>query len=108
MAADTLRTGALQAPLDSAKMAAVPSVSEVYEGHFRYLWRCLRSLGVPEDAVDDAVHDVFLVVHKKLARFDGNVQLRTWLYAIALRVARRYRARAAKDAKKLAVNDGSS
>ena len=106
MATDTLRTEALSAPMHSGRPAVVPSVSEVYEGHFKYVWRCLRSLGVPEDTVDDAVHDVFLVVHRKLSGFDGNAQLRTWLYAIALRIARRYRTRAAKDARKL-VNDGS-
>jgi len=75
----------------------VPSIEEVYQTNFKYVWRCLRALGVGDAALDDAVQDVFLVVQKKLGQFDGKGQLRTWLYAIALRIARRYRAAAAED-----------
>src|SRR5688572_27538713 len=67
-------------------------IAEVYDAHFRYVWRCLRSLGVRDAVLDDALQDVFIVVQRKLSQFDGRVELRTWLYAIALRVARRYRA----------------
>jgi RNA polymerase sigma-70 factor (ECF subfamily) len=83
--------------------ALVPNIAEVYADHFKYVWRCLRALGVADAALDDAVQDVFLVVQKKLAQFDGRAQLRTWLYAIALRVARRYRAAAAEDARRRAA-----
>lgn len=74
-----------------------PGIAAVYEAHFQYVYRCLRSLGVRSDLLDDALQDVFLVVQDKLAYFDGRSQLRTWLYAIVLRVARRYRARAARE-----------
>jgi len=57
----------------------------VYEAHFRYVWRCLRSLGVYDAQVDDALQDVFVVAARRLADFDGGAELRTWLYAIALR-----------------------
>jgi RNA polymerase sigma-70 factor (ECF subfamily) len=51
--------------------------------------------------LDDAAHDVFLVVQRKLASFDGqDAQLTTWLYEIALRVAHRYRVQAAKEARR--------
>jgi len=44
---------------------------------------------------------VFLVVQRKLASFDGtDARLTTWLYEIALRVARRYRTQTAKDAQR--------
>jgi RNA polymerase sigma-70 factor, ECF subfamily len=76
--------GALAEPLD---------LSAVYEAHFRFVWRCLRSLGVHDAHVDDALQDVFVVTARKLADFDGGAQLRTWLYAIALRIARKYRER---------------
>jgi RNA polymerase sigma-70 factor (ECF subfamily) len=98
MAADALESGALSAPRDEC--SGLPSIAEVYAANFKYVWRCLRSLGVHDAALDDAVQDVFLVVQRRLDRFDGKAQLRSWLYAIALRVARRYRARAAKDALK--------
>jgi RNA polymerase sigma-70 factor (ECF subfamily) len=74
----------------------IPSVDQIYEAHIGYVHRCLTRLGVRPDLVEDASHDVFVVVHQKLAGFDGNVPLTTWLYAIALRVARRYRERQAK------------
>lgn len=76
--------GATRKPIDLAA---------VYEAHFRYVWRCLRSLGVRDAQVDDALQDVFVVVQKKLPDFDGNAKVSTWLYAIALRIARKYRER---------------
>jgi RNA polymerase sigma-70 factor (ECF subfamily) len=108
MAAETLErnpfAGAEPAP--DAKFARV--IERVYADHFRYVWRCLRALGVQDPQLDDAVHDVFLVVQQKLARFDGQVAITTWLYAIALRVARRARAAARKDAWRYAPVDDES
>jgi RNA polymerase sigma-70 factor (ECF subfamily) len=67
----------------------------VYRAHFPFVWRSLRRLGVPERDLPDAVQDVFLVVHARLAEFDFEHRLTTWLYAIALRVASHRRRRAA-------------
>jgi RNA polymerase sigma-70 factor, ECF subfamily len=81
-------------PADERSAAApVPDLAAVYEAHFRYVWRCLRSLGIDDAVLDDAMQDVFVVVQRKLADFDGGAELRTWLYAIALRIARKYRER---------------
>ncbi len=103
---------------DGLRGAATPTpdLAAVYEAHFRYVWRCLRSLGVYDAQLDDALQDVFVVVQKKLAQFDGGAELRTWLYAIALRIARKYRERqqrqpasleAAGDSQPELVLDGS-
>jgi RNA polymerase sigma-70 factor (ECF subfamily) len=78
---------------ENLRGAPTPDLAAVYEAHFRYVWRCLRSLGVHDAQLDDALQDVFVVVQKKLAHFDGGAELRTWLYAIALRIARKYRER---------------
>jgi RNA polymerase sigma-70 factor, ECF subfamily len=75
----------------------VLDLATVYEVHFRYVWRCLRSLGVRDAQLEDALQDVFIVVQRRLAEFDGRAELRTWLYAIALRVARKYRERARRE-----------
>lgn len=79
---------------------AEPAVSAdfeaVYEAHFEFVWRALRRLGVDEDATRDAVQDVFLVVHRRLGGFEGRSSLQTWLYGIALRVARDHRRRRAR------------
>src|SRR6185369_5135237 len=48
-------------------------------------------LGVPQSAVDDVVQEVFVVVHRRLAAFEGRSSLKTWVYGIALRVAREHR-----------------
>ena len=96
MATGTLGNSA-QALAAIERSRAVPDISKVYEEHFRYVWRCLRSLGVRDALLDDALQDVFIVVQRRLPEFDGGVQLRTWLYAIALRIARKYRVRQRKD-----------
>jgi RNA polymerase sigma-70 factor, ECF subfamily len=61
---------------------------EVYDEHFRFVWRSLRRLGVGESDVADAVQDVFLVVHRRLEEFEGRSKVTTWLYGICYRVAR--------------------
>lgn len=61
---------------------------EVYDEHFRFVWRSLRRLGVREDDVQDAVQDVFVVVHRRLGDFEGRSKVTTWLFGICLRVAR--------------------
>jgi RNA polymerase sigma-70 factor (ECF subfamily) len=59
----------------------------VYAQHVGFVWRVLRGMGVPDAGVEDAVQDVFIVVHRRLPEFDGRHALRTWLFAIAYRVA---------------------
>lgn len=79
------------------------ALAAVYRDHHAYVHRALGRLGVAADLVDDALQDVFLVVHRRLAEFAGRSALRTWLFAIALRVARKYRATAARRPDPLAV-----
>ena len=107
MEADTLEESPFRAPVAERPGLGV-DIAAVYEAHFRFVWRCLRSLGVRDDVLDDALQDVFVVVQKKLDRFDGRANVRTWLYGIALRVARRYRARVAKDARKFVSDESDS
>jgi len=109
MAAGTLNRYALPEGGAGEPRAAVFDVTEVYEAHFRYVWRCLRSLGVHDAQLDDALQDVFVVVQRKLAAFDGGAELRTWLYAIALRIARKYRERRRREPASLeAARDNDS
>jgi RNA polymerase sigma-70 factor, ECF subfamily len=108
MATDTFQGRAFSAAVaeeQAAKAAPAYGLAQVYEAHGAYVFRCLRSLGVRDDVLDDAVQDVFIVVQDKLSAFDGRAQLRTWLYAIVLRVARRYRERAAHDASRFVVSE---
>jgi RNA polymerase sigma-70 factor (ECF subfamily) len=62
---------------------------EIYRAHFGFVYATLRRLGVDEAHLDDAAQDVFVVVHRKLIDFEYRSDVRTWLYAIARRVAYR-------------------
>jgi RNA polymerase sigma-70 factor (ECF subfamily) len=73
--------------------APAPTLAEVYDAHVERVWRTLRALGVDAARIDDAVQDVFLVVHRRLAEFEARSSLSTWLYGIARRVAASYRRR---------------
>jgi RNA polymerase sigma-70 factor, ECF subfamily len=78
-----------------AERAAVPSVSfaAAYDAEFETVWLYLRRLGLPEADVEDAVHDVFVVAHRRYASYDSTRPLRPWLLGIAFRVAAQWRRR---------------
>src|SRR5262249_39359428 len=67
------------------------SLEEIYEQHADFVWRTLRRLGVVDADARDASHDVFLIVHQNLTRFEGRSSLRTWLFTICRSVARDFR-----------------
>lgn len=71
-----------------------PSFERVYEAHFDFVWRSTRRLGVADYAVDDVVQEVFLVVHRQLAKFEGRSAVKTWLYGITRRVVSDHRRKA--------------
>ena len=75
-------------------MDSLPSMRTVFDEHARYVIRTLRHLGIGEADVEDVAQEVFVTVHRKLPEFEGRSKLRTWLYAICLRVASDHRRRA--------------
>ncbi|HZU82203.1 MAG TPA: sigma-70 family RNA polymerase sigma factor [Polyangiaceae bacterium] len=70
---------------------ARPTFADVYEAYFPFVWRSARRLGTPAPSVDDVVQEVFVVVHRRLARFEGRSSLKTWLFGIVLNVVRAHR-----------------
>lgn len=66
----------------------------IFREHAPFVWRVLRRLGVAEADVEDVAQETFLVVHRRLADFEGRSQLRTWIYGICVRVASDHRRRA--------------
>jgi RNA polymerase sigma-70 factor (ECF subfamily) len=78
-----------RAPSDTGPplTARLPSFEAIYEEHVEFVWRSLRRLGVAAASLDDAVQEVFIVVHRRLAEFEGRSSMKTWLFGIALRVA---------------------
>jgi RNA polymerase sigma-70 factor (ECF subfamily) len=63
-----------------------PTFDEVYDEHFAFVWRTVLNRGVPAAGVDDVVQEVFVVVHRKLAGFEGRSSIRTWLAGVVRRV----------------------
>lgn len=68
-----------------------PSFDDVFATHVDYVWRVLRCLGVPARDLEDVAQDVFVVVHRKLPSWEARADMRSWLYAIAHRVAKDHR-----------------
>lgn len=77
-------------------------LAHVYRDHHRFVYRSLVRLGVPDDRVDDALHDVFMVVARRLPDLELRARMRTWLFAIAMRVAQGVRRDAARETKRRA------
>jgi RNA polymerase sigma-70 factor (ECF subfamily) len=81
----------------------LPSLRAVYDEYFDFVWTCTRRLGVPMDAVDDVVQEVFLVVHARMDTIERPASLRSWLYGVVRRTVSTYhRARRTRDAHEAA------
>ncbi len=105
MSAGAVQKRTLESSSTEPSRVAVPGLAELYEQELKYVWRCLRSLGVRDHELDDAIQDAFLVVQKKLPEFDAQVSPKTWLYAIAIRIARRYAERHQRLWRQTALED---
>jgi RNA polymerase sigma-70 factor (ECF subfamily) len=82
------------------------TLAEVYREHSSFVWRLARRLGVSDAQIEDAVQDVFVVVHRRLGEFEGRSSMRTWLAGIVRRVVHDYRrTRARKPAVPTADSD---
>jgi RNA polymerase sigma-70 factor (ECF subfamily) len=86
---------AVGAPPDAARAAPRAGTwadfDALYREHFRFAWRSVRRLGFEGSAIDDVLQDVFLVVHRRLADFEGRSSAKTWLYGIIRRVVADHR-----------------
>ena len=63
----------------------------LYAKQFPVVYRLAIRMGVSEREAADICQEVFLRVHRGLARFRGDAQLATWIYTIALREITRVR-----------------
>lgn len=63
------------------------SFYEVYEREASYVYKTLGRLGVDPSDLPDAVHDVFVIVHRRWGDIDFSRPLRPWLFGVARRVA---------------------
>lgn len=83
-------------PGGSAAMTQPRSFEAVYAEYASFVWRIVRGMGVGEQQVQDAVQEVFMVVHRRLPEFDHRFAVKTWLFEIAYRVSCNARRKAAR------------
>jgi RNA polymerase sigma-70 factor, ECF subfamily len=81
----------LPSPDQNAMATGAPvaiDLDEVYRSHAGQVARWVGHLGGPTADVDDLVHEIFLVVDRRMSDFRGDAKLTTWLYRITERVVR--------------------
>jgi len=93
--ADTLAQGELaqgalaQGELRQGTSGQGRSWGELYRDHADFVWRCLRRMGLDSEDAADALHEVFLIVHRREAAFDSSKGTeRGWLFGISANVVR--------------------
>lgn len=89
-----MHSDALPDGLTGASVSAVVeprSFVQIYDEMFPFVWRVARRLGVSEAALDDVCQDTFVVVHRRLAEFEGRSSLKTWVFGILHHVVSTHR-----------------
>lgn len=66
-------------------------LESVYRRHAADVSRWAQRLGGPGMDPEDLVHDVFLIVQRRLPEWEGKAKLSTWLYEITIRVVQERR-----------------
>lgn len=93
------RTSILPRPVTALRATDPPACDDgeqrdlesVYRAHAGAVSRWAERLAGPGVDLEDVVHDVFLVVQRRLPEFRGDAKLTTWLYEITIRVVHQRR-----------------
>jgi RNA polymerase sigma-70 factor (ECF subfamily) len=78
-------------PPDSDAPIRAWNLSALYREHAATVARWAAKLAGPGADVDDLVHEIFLVVGRRLPEFRGQAKVTTWLYRITDLVVREHR-----------------
>jgi len=73
-------------PAPAREDGAPLDLQAIYRSHADDVARWARRLGGPEMDIEDVVHEVFLVVQRRLNEWRGDARITTWLYEITFRV----------------------
>lgn len=73
----------------------------LYRTHASFTWACLRRLGVPPAAIDDAMQELWVTAHRRIGSLHGPASAKAWLYGIARRVASHHRRSERRHRRKL-------
>lgn len=85
----------------------VPSFKAIYRQYFHFVWSSAQRFGVPPDAMDDLVQEVFIVIHAKLDGLERPEALHSWIYGVVRRTASNYR-RALRTQRAAGITDDAS
>jgi len=78
-------------PVEQAPSSDEPlSFTAIYDARFHDVVRWARAMGGREEDLDDLAQEIFIIVRRKLAGFDGH-NLNGFLYRITQRTVRDYR-----------------
>ena len=83
-------TGAVAEPTNPSSARQNLELEAIYREQSGFVWRNARRLGCDRGAADDVVHQVFLVVARRLPEFRREAGIRTWLFAITRRVVQQF------------------
>lgn len=64
---------------------------EVFREHGAFVMRTVRRMGVPAADIEDVSQNVFLVVHRHLASYEGRGTVKAWLFGIVRRAVADHR-----------------
>lgn len=73
--------------------AGLLDAGQIYREHAEEVSRWARRLLGPHGDAEDILHEVFLIVHRRLPEWRGEARITTWLYAITVRVVQDHRRR---------------
>lgn len=76
----------MSAAAPASSPADAEALARIYREHADFVWRAVRRFGIPEALAEDVVHEVFMVVQRRLPEFVGDTP-RAWLWSIARGVA---------------------
>lgn len=78
-----------------------PRLETIYLEHMQFAWRTARYLGVPDRETEDVVHEVFIVVQRRLDDYDPRYSMRSWIAGITRRVVMHHHRKTVRTEKRI-------
>ncbi|MEM6993978.1 MAG: sigma-70 family RNA polymerase sigma factor [Myxococcota bacterium] len=96
-----LETKTPSGPVRGQEQPAPALVEALYLEHAAFVWRVAARMGIDADEREDLVQDVFVVVHRNYAAYEGRGAITSWLFGIVRGLVANRRRRAGTAARHL-------
>ena len=90
----------------SPQSAATP-IAILYQDHVEFAWRTARYLGIPQADAQDVVHEVFIIVQRKIDELDPSRSARAWIGGITRHVVLHHKRKHLRSERKEAAFEPS-